>query len=265
MTNPSSPASEGAASRQRPRARAPPPRPGTGAAAVAISYHFRSPPLDRHGRARLDDLGHVLVAGPDCAGLSSGAHRSSSAGENSMIQFVSQVWPPSAENACSQRGSAVIDLRPDEAHADRPALERVGALEHPDAVGERADDGRIEAAAAAAVGPVDRPQARSWGRRSGTTCRSCRRRDRCGTRPRCPSRRAAAARRARPRTPPTRRSRPDAGAGAGCARSSGRTGSRSRAPCPIACITSCIALSSRLVVSPNASGNRGRIRPSICA
>jgi predicted ATPase len=65
---------------------------------------LQEPAAHGHGRAWPDDLGHVLVAGPDGACR---AHRSSPAGANSMIQFVSQVWPPSAENACSQRGSGV--------------------------------------------------------------------------------------------------------------------------------------------------------------
>ena len=105
--------------------------------------------------------------------------------------------------------------RPGEAHADRTPLERVVALEDADVARERADHRRIEQAGAAAVGPVDRPQAGRPGRRSGRTCRRSRRRTRCRTRPRSRARREAAAPRPSRRTRPTRRSRRGASRGAG--------------------------------------------------
>jgi hypothetical protein len=70
----------------------------------------------------------------------------------SLIQFVSQVSPPSVENACSQRGDAVCV-----AADDRHAFPRVVGLEDADAVLERADDRRLKRPAGPAVRPVDRP------------------------------------------------------------------------------------------------------------
>ena len=92
------------------------------------------------------------------AGLTESAQRGSPAGVNSMTQFVSQVSPPSVENACSQRGSAVVT--PDQVNRtqNRAAVEGVRPFEDSRVTGERADERRIEPAGAAAVGPVDRPQ-----------------------------------------------------------------------------------------------------------
>ena len=49
------------------------------------------------------------------------------------------------------------DSGPDEAHADRPALERVVSLEHAGVAVEAAEHRRVELARAARVRPVDRP------------------------------------------------------------------------------------------------------------
>ena len=159
-----------------------------------MSYHLSSAPPASTTGCRVDDLGHVAVVVADRADGLERAHRAPSARAKSMIQLSSHDSPPSAENACSQRGAGVV-VR-DHVKRTRIGLpvERVLALEDAEAVPERAEDGRVEHAAAAAVGPVDRPLPRARRRRSGTTCRSCRRRGRCGTRPRCRGRRAAGAR-----------------------------------------------------------------------
>ena len=73
-----------------------------------MSYHFRvAIPTELEHRRRGDRLRHVAVVGAD-AGKRERAHHASSAGVNSITQFVSQLAPPSAENDCSQRGVDVV-------------------------------------------------------------------------------------------------------------------------------------------------------------
>src|SRR4029453_14505596 len=62
---------------------------------------------ERDARAWHDELLAVLVVGPDAVPFEH-VHPSSSARVKSITQFVSQVLPPSSENACSHRGVGVV-------------------------------------------------------------------------------------------------------------------------------------------------------------
>ena len=178
-----------------------------------------------------------------------------------MIQFVSQVCAAVGGERLLPARLRRLDPRPHETHADRPARPSVSIPSNiPMPSANEPTTGGSSTAAAAAVGPVDRPQ-------PGLRVEEA---ERHADHPAVVvgaelvlvahpvEQRPRDAR--RPRTPPTRRSRPAAGAGAGCGRPSGRTGSRSRAPCRTACITSCIAPPFALVVSRERTSNRGRIQ-----
>ena len=112
------------------------------------------PVAEREQLARDDLLRHVAVSGPD-AGLQRPSSRIP--GQRELHHPVRLPRPPpSAENACSHRGVGVVT--PDHVKRTRSAGHRTcPALEHADvAVERRTPEGRD--AAAAAVGPVDRPR-----------------------------------------------------------------------------------------------------------